>query len=73
MLSKPPTGLLAFWRDYDRKTYLKAAILADRLGYDSFWLPEVWGYEVFSLLTEVALRTKRIKLGTGICLVERGQ
>ena len=66
MLSKQPTGLLAFWRDYDRKTYIKAAVLADRLGYDSFWLPEVWGYEVFSLLTEIALRTKRIKIGTGI-------
>lgn len=61
-----PTGLLAFWKNYDRKTYLEAAILADKLGYDSFWLPEVWGYEVFSLLTEIALNTKRIKLGTGI-------
>lgn len=60
------TGLLAFWRDYDRKTYLKAAVLADRLGYDSFWLPEAWGYEVFGLLSELAVRTKRIKLGTGI-------
>ena len=66
MLSKQSTGLVAFWRNYDRKTYLKAAVLADRLGYDSFWLPEVWGYEVFSLLTEMALETKRIKLGTGI-------
>ena len=60
------TGLVAFWKQYDRNTYLKAAILADKLGYDSFWLPEVWGYEVFSLLTEMALKTKRIKLGTGI-------
>jgi alkanesulfonate monooxygenase SsuD/methylene tetrahydromethanopterin reductase-like flavin-dependent oxidoreductase (luciferase family) len=63
---KQRTGVLAFWKDYDRKTYLKAAILADRLGYDSFWLPEVWGYETFGLLAEMAVHTKRIKLGTGI-------
>lgn len=61
-----PVGLLAFWKNYDRKMYLRAAQLADDLGYDSFWLPEAWGYEVFSLLTEMAVATKRIKLGTGI-------
>ncbi len=60
------TGLLAFWKNYDRKLYLRAAILADELGYDSFWIPEAWGYEIFTLLTEMALHTKRIKLGTGI-------
>ena len=60
------TGLLAFWKNYDRKLYLRAAILADELGYDSFWLPEGWGYEIFTLLTEMAVATKRIKLGTGI-------
>jgi len=60
------TGLLAFWKNYDRKLYLRAAQLADELGYDSFWIPEAWGYEIFPLLTEMALTTKRIKLGTGI-------
>src|SRR5262252_1758464 len=59
-------GLLAFWKNYDRKMYLQAAQLADDLGYDSFWLPEAWGYEIFSLLAEMAGKTKRIKLGTGI-------
>ena len=59
-------GLLAFWKNYDRKLYLRAAQLADELGYDSFWIPEAWGYEIFSLLTEMAVSTKRIKLGTGI-------
>ena len=44
----------------------RAAELADDLGYDSFWVPEAWGHEVFSVLTEMALRTKRIKLGTGM-------
>lgn len=65
-MSAPRTGLLAFWKNYDRQLYLKAAILADELGYDSFWLPEAWGYEIFPLLTEIALNTERIKLGTGI-------
>ncbi len=60
------TGLLAFWKNYDRDMYLRAVVLADELGYDSFWLPEGWGYEVFTLLTEMALKTKRIKLGTAI-------
>ena len=60
------TGLLAFWKNYDRKLYLRAVQLADELGYDSFWIPEAWGYEIFTLLTEMALTTKRIKLGTGI-------
>jgi alkanesulfonate monooxygenase SsuD/methylene tetrahydromethanopterin reductase-like flavin-dependent oxidoreductase (luciferase family) len=59
-------ALLAFWKNYDRKLYLRAAKLADELGYHSFWLPEAWGYEIFTLLTEVALSTKRIQLGTGI-------
>lgn len=60
------TGLIAFWKNYDRELYLKAAILADELGYDSFWIPEAWGYEIFTLLTEMAVHTKQIKLGTGI-------
>ena len=60
------TGLLAFWKNYDRNLYVKAAQLADELGYDSFWLPEGWAYEIFSLLAEMAVKTKRIKLGTAI-------
>lgn len=60
------TGLVAFWKNYDRKLYLRAAQLADELGYDSFWIPEAWGYESSTILTEMALATKRIKLGTGI-------
>jgi len=61
-----PVALLAFWKNYDRKMYLRAAQLADDLGYHSFWLNEVWGYDAFSLLTEIAVHTKRIQLGTAI-------
>src|SRR4051812_23890242 len=65
-MQKPRIGVVAYWKGYNRKTYLKAAQLADELGYESFWVPEAWGYDIFPLLTEMALKTKRIKLGTGI-------
>src|SRR5262249_36406436 len=59
-------GVIAFWKNYDRKLHLRAAQLADELGYDSFWMPEAWGHEIFSLLAEMARVTNRITLGTGI-------
>lgn len=60
------SGLVAFWKNYDRKAVLRYAQEADELGYDSFWIPEAWAYEAFTLLTEIALHTKRIRLGTAI-------
>jgi alkanesulfonate monooxygenase SsuD/methylene tetrahydromethanopterin reductase-like flavin-dependent oxidoreductase (luciferase family) len=65
-MQKLRVGVVAYWKGYDRKIYLKAAQLADELGYESFWVPEAWGYNCFPLLTEMALKTKRIKLATGI-------
>jgi len=62
-------GLVPFWKQYDRRTVLRAAQLADELGYDSIWIPEAWGYEQFQLLTEIAIHTRRIKLATGIANV----
>ena len=63
------TGVVFFWKNYDRKTVLRTAQLAEDLGYDSIWIPEAWAYEQFQLLTEIALHTKRIKLATGIANV----
>jgi F420-dependent oxidoreductase-like protein len=63
------TGIVPFWKSYDRKTVLRFAQLAEDLGYDSIWIPEAWAYEQFQLLAEVALATKRIKLATGIANV----
>jgi F420-dependent oxidoreductase-like protein len=60
------SGVVAFWKNYNRKQVLRHAEEADELGYESFWIPEAWGYEAFSLLTEIACHTKRIKLATGI-------
>ncbi len=59
-------GIVPFWKNYDRKTVLRTAQMAEDLGYDSIWIPEAWAYEQFQLLTEIALATKRIKLATGI-------
>jgi len=60
------TGIVPFWKQYDRKAVLRFAQLAEDLGYDSIWIPEAWGYEQFQLLAEIAGVTRRLKLGTGI-------
>ncbi|HVO24511.1 MAG TPA: LLM class flavin-dependent oxidoreductase [Candidatus Margulisiibacteriota bacterium] len=62
-------GIVPFWKNYDRKAVLRAARVAEDLGYDSIWIPEAWAYEQFQLLTEIALATKRLKLATGIANV----
>jgi F420-dependent oxidoreductase-like protein len=39
---------------------------ADRLGVDSVWAPEAWGYDALTPLAYLGARTTRIRLGTGI-------
>jgi F420-dependent oxidoreductase-like protein len=39
---------------------------ADRLGYDTVWIAEAYGWDAFTVLTEMACKTDRVKLGTGI-------
>ncbi len=63
------TGIVPFWKGYDRKAVLRFAQMAEDLGYDSIWVPEAWAYDQFSLLTEIATVTKRLKLATGIANV----
>src|SRR5438477_4760051 len=40
--------------------------LADELGYDSIWLGESWGYELFTSMADLLRVTKHIKIGAGI-------
>jgi alkanesulfonate monooxygenase SsuD/methylene tetrahydromethanopterin reductase-like flavin-dependent oxidoreductase (luciferase family) len=39
---------------------------AENLGYESFWLGELWGENSFMQLAEAAMRTHKIRLATGI-------
>ncbi|MBV9614977.1 MAG: LLM class flavin-dependent oxidoreductase [Ktedonobacteraceae bacterium] len=40
--------------------------IADELGFDSVWLGESWGYELFTSMADLVRSTKRIKIGAGI-------
>ena len=40
--------------------------IADELGFDSIWLGESWGYELFTSMADLVRVTKRIKIGAGI-------
>jgi alkanesulfonate monooxygenase SsuD/methylene tetrahydromethanopterin reductase-like flavin-dependent oxidoreductase (luciferase family) len=45
---------------------MQKVIIADRLGYDSIWLGESWGYELFTSMADLVRVTNRIKICAGI-------
>jgi alkanesulfonate monooxygenase SsuD/methylene tetrahydromethanopterin reductase-like flavin-dependent oxidoreductase (luciferase family) len=49
-----------------REVIIGLATEADRLGYDGFFMPETWAFDMTVLLAEAAVRTQRITVGTGI-------
>jgi alkanesulfonate monooxygenase SsuD/methylene tetrahydromethanopterin reductase-like flavin-dependent oxidoreductase (luciferase family) len=49
-----------------RDVVLHVATRAESLGYDAFYLAEGWGHDASVLLAEVATRTSRIRIGTGV-------
>ena len=48
---------------------VRAARLADELGYEMFAVPEGWGLDGTAVLTEIALTTERITLVSGVLSV----
>ncbi len=40
--------------------------LIDQMGYTQVSVPEIWGHDAISLLSALALKTKNVKLATGI-------
>jgi len=53
-------------RGFDRRELIECVRAADACGYDSFWMPEAWEREAFTILADLATRTEHIHLGTGI-------
>jgi alkanesulfonate monooxygenase SsuD/methylene tetrahydromethanopterin reductase-like flavin-dependent oxidoreductase (luciferase family) len=49
-----------------REVVLHVATRAEYLGYEAFYLAEGWGHDAGVLLAEVAVRTSRIRMGTGV-------
>ncbi len=52
-----------------RDVIVRAAMLADELGYEIFAVPEGWGLDSTPVLAEIALRTARIQLVSGVLSV----
>ncbi|GEE00241.1 FMN-dependent monooxygenase [Gordonia spumicola] len=42
------------------------AVDAERMGVDSLWVPEVWGYDALTAMAYLAAKTERVSLGTFI-------
>src|SRR5439155_150842 len=63
---RPRIGLSVMPLETRREAIIGLATEGDRLGYDGFFLPETWAYDITVLLAEAAVRTTRITLGTGI-------
>ena len=52
-----------------RDVIVRAAVLADELGYETFAVPEGWGLDSTPVLTEIALRTARIQVASAFLSV----
>jgi len=51
------------------KELIKKIQIADELGVEAVFTAETWGRDQFTLLTQIALATKNIQMGTGIAPV----
>jgi alkanesulfonate monooxygenase SsuD/methylene tetrahydromethanopterin reductase-like flavin-dependent oxidoreductase (luciferase family) len=52
--------------DMQKEDAFALAKVADDCGVHSFWVPEAWSRDAFSLLISLAEKTKQIQLATGI-------
>lgn len=50
----------------DRAGMIELARTAEAVGFDSVWVSELYSFDAFTTLTQLALATERIKVGTNI-------
>jgi alkanesulfonate monooxygenase SsuD/methylene tetrahydromethanopterin reductase-like flavin-dependent oxidoreductase (luciferase family) len=53
----------------DRRLLVEAAVLAEELGYEAVLVPEGWAWDSTVVLAEIATRTERIHIATGIASI----
>jgi alkanesulfonate monooxygenase SsuD/methylene tetrahydromethanopterin reductase-like flavin-dependent oxidoreductase (luciferase family) len=61
-----PLGVSVMPLDNRREALVGVAALAEQLGYSAYFLPETWAHDITVLTAEMAIRTDRLVLGTGI-------
>lgn len=64
-----PRGLLLLPEQFDGATLIRLAQQIDASGYESIWLPELFGREPFATAGFLLAHTRRIRVGTGIANV----
>lgn len=65
MLKLKKIGLIV--ENVNARDYVSQARIAERMGFDSFWVPEDYAYPgAFSACGAIAASTSKIKIGTGV-------
>jgi len=62
-------GVTASWQGCTIERLTAIAREADKLGFGYFWVPEAWGLEAFSTISNILSKTTSIRVGTGIANV----
>lgn len=52
-----------------RQVLVETAVRADQLGYHTILIPEGWGFDAGVVLAEIAIKTTRIRIATGIASI----
>jgi probable F420-dependent oxidoreductase len=61
-----PLGLLQFTEGVDGATLIANAQKLERLGYDTLWIPEVFGREPVATCAYLLAKTAKLRVGSGI-------